>query len=70
MAKPKNMENESKKHLSEIYSDHFENFAEVAHPSIIFTPKFDALMKKAIDRGTPLTEKEVEAEFGELAWDW
>jgi hypothetical protein len=55
---------------SEAYSEKFDNLAEVSLPAICFTPEFGALLQKAIDRGTPLTQAEVDQEFGPQSWEW
>jgi len=52
------------------YSEKFDNYAELAHPSIFFLPKFGDLLQKAIDRNSPLTDREVESQFGSLDWEW
>ena len=56
--------------IAEIYSTKFDNYAELAHPEIFFLPKFGELLQKAIDRNSPLTEAEVQAEFGDIDWEW
>lgn len=56
--------------VSDLYSEKFDNLDEVAHPAIFFLPHFGDLLQTAIDRGAPLTRAEVDAAFGEQAWEW
>lgn len=56
--------------VADVYAEKFDNFSEVAHPAIAFDPRFDGLMQRAVDRNSPLTQAEVEAEFGPQAWEW
>ena len=56
--------------VSEAYSEKFDNLAEVSVSPLCFTPEFGALLQKAIDRGTPLTQEEVDREFGAQSWEW
>lgn len=55
---------------AEAYSGLFDNFNDLAHPSIVFKPEFYDLLQRAVDRGTPLTVAEVEQVFGKLNWEW
>jgi hypothetical protein len=56
--------------ISKAYSARFNNLAEISHPSIFHLPEFGRLLQAAIDRNSPLTQQEIEAVFGPLAWDW
>lgn len=56
--------------IAEVYSTRFNNLDEVSHPSIFFEPAFGALLQKAIDRNSPLTQAEVEAVFEGISWEW
>ena len=56
--------------ISKAYSEKFDHYADVAHPSIFFLPAFGSLLEKAIARNSPLTQQEVEAVFGDPGWDW
>ena len=56
--------------VTEAYADRFSNLAEVSHPAICLSPGFGELLQKALDRGTPLTQAEVDIQFPDLNWEW
>jgi len=56
--------------VSSAYAAKFDNMGDIAHPSFIFDPRFAVMMREAVRRGSPLTEAEVEAEFGPISWEW
>lgn len=46
------------------YQARFGNIDEIAHPAILFDPKFGGLMAEALRTGTALTQEIIEREFG------
>jgi hypothetical protein len=52
------------------YEARFGDLDEIAHPAIMFDPKFQELMQRALADGKALTREDVDAAFPDLAWDW
>jgi len=50
------------------YCRRFDNYVELSHQAVAFDPRFDTLMRQAIERGSPLTRKEINQVFGQLNW--
>lgn len=56
--------------LDDAYDAAFGNFAEIALPQFLYDPRFAALLRQALRRGTALTQAEVTAVFSDAAWDY
>jgi hypothetical protein len=53
------------------YCERFpDNDDSWSHPAIMGLRQTVDLMKAAIERGTPLTEAEVDEKMGPLSWEW
>jgi hypothetical protein len=52
------------------YGARFGNAKDLAHPSILGDERLVELMRVALERGSEVTEAEVEGVFGKLPWDW
>jgi hypothetical protein len=64
------MTNKKMIEIFEAYSARFDNLHDLDHPAFFATDEFGALLQKAIDRGSKMTWKEVQAELGEQSWEW
>ncbi len=52
------------------YESRFGNLDEIMLPSFMLEPAFFGLLKKAIERGMPLNQTEVEKVFPDASWEW
>lgn len=51
------------------YQAKFDNWADILHPSIAFSPRFIRMVKKAIATGEPLTRERINAVFKSVPWE-
>jgi hypothetical protein len=55
------------------YAERFDNLVDLLHPSMMSGPdfeKFERLALAAIQRGTALTQPEIDRQIGPQAWEW
>jgi hypothetical protein len=52
------------------YSERFDNLDELMHPQLMTDPRFAAFLQAAIESGKPATPADIEAKFGDIAWEW